>query len=283
MTDTAAALLTELIDHAGLFPPARLTMADALAADGIARRSASAALIGRFLCPASRLQELADALPGAGLPVGVVLDGDDPVADAAGVREFVMAVAGRARVELLEGQSAALVAAELADLLPVVSPFVELSWGADWAGALSSLPVGVGAKLRCGGLTPDSFPPVDAVAAALIACAATGTRLKATAGLHRAVRQLDPADGEVHHGFLNLVTAAVMAHAAGLDADALVPILADEDPSAFHLEDQHLRWRDLAATADEVSEARRALFVSYGSCTLTEPVEDLQTLGILPA
>src|SRR5688500_3949482 len=70
-------LFTALVDDAGLFPPERLAMADA-----VARHRADAArghpvLPLRFLCPASRLHELAGQLgEDEAIRVGVVVDTD---------------------------------------------------------------------------------------------------------------------------------------------------------------------------------------------------------------
>ena len=69
---------------------------------------------------------------------------------------------------------------------------------------------------------------------------------------------------EREHGFLNLLTAADRA-AAGADEAELRAILATTD----------------ASEARTGSAAGRALFVSIGSCSFAEPVEDLQSLGLL--
>ena len=69
--------------------------------------------------------------------------------------------------------------------------------------------------------------------------------------------------------------------ACGLDAEALRPILEDEDPAHFHFEDAGLSWRDLRATTDEVAAARKRAVTSFGSCSFDEPREDLRTLGLL--
>ena len=69
---------------------------------------------------------------------------------------------------------------------------------------------------------------------------------------------------EREHGFLNFLTAADRA-AAGADEAELRDILATTDASAL----------------TTGSAAGRALFVSIGSCSFAEPVEDLQELGLL--
>jgi len=83
------ALLTGLVDYAGLFPPAKLDMASAVAAHARHRAGPHAYGLARFICPASRLNEFAaaaapqlpnlEAIPaGAGVPVAVGAGADAP-------------------------------------------------------------------------------------------------------------------------------------------------------------------------------------------------------------
>jgi hypothetical protein len=99
---------------------------------------------------------------------------------------------------------------------------------------------------------------------------------KATAGLHHALRRGDA------HGFLNLLAAAVFAHADGLSEQELIPLLAEEDPSAFTVTADGLTARDHHAGAAAIAEGRAELFIAYGSCSFSEPVDDLTELGMLP-
>jgi hypothetical protein len=75
------------------------------------------------------------------------------------------------------------------------------------------------------------------------------------------------------HGFLNVLAAAVF----GDEERALT----DEDGDAFALTPEAFSWRGRRASADRVAAVRGDLFVSIGSCSFFEPVEDLQALGIL--
>lgn len=54
-------LLENLIDYAGLFPPAELTMAEAVRNYAAYRHSEHNWMLGRFIVPASRLQEFEQA------------------------------------------------------------------------------------------------------------------------------------------------------------------------------------------------------------------------------
>jgi hypothetical protein len=124
-------------------------------------------------------------------------------------------------------------------------------------------------KLRCGGQAVETFPSVDQIADFLAVLAGSGTSFKATAGLHNAVRHTDPATGFRHHGFLNLLVATARA----LSGDDVRAALASEDGAALAAE--------AAGLSDDAARATRGVFASYGSCSLAEPVIDLENLGLL--
>jgi hypothetical protein len=242
--DARVAFLARLIDHAPLFPPASLSLSDAIAEDERARASESAFALARFVCPASRLDEL----PDIGRGVSVVLDAPLP-ADAR-----VDAVETPVRDDL----------ETLASLAPEV--YVEVPIDDALEATLDELAGhGFRAKVRCGG---GASPGVPALARFLRACRERGLAFKATAGLHHAVRQ----DGE--HGFLNLLAAVVF----GTEEEAL----AETDPEAFLLHSETFAWRGRAATARDLRRSRRERLQSIGSCSFFEPVEELGALGVLP-
>lgn len=295
--DARRALLEHLIDHAALFPPASLPMEAGLAEDARARESNASWLLGRFLCPASRLHELP---AGTMLPLAVVMDG----AGAAPAGEWLGAVeteaerieaSGAERVEGLELRlpdpepKPDLVAAAAARLgRPGVQLFLEVPLGRDWQRSLPATIAAIaaasaGAKLRCGGVVPEAFPSPAQVALFVHACRSEGVAFKATAGLHHPVRHVDPATGFTTHGFLNLLAAAVFAHARDLDVDELAGLLGEERPDRFRVTSGALTVGELTAGPAEIARARRELFVGYGSCSFTEPVDDLRSLGVLAA
>ncbi len=119
-------------------------------------------------------------------------------------------------------------------------------------------------KLRCGGA---AIPPVEELGAFIRRCREDGVLFKATAGLHHAY---PTAAGE--HGFLNVLAAAVF----GDEEEAL-----REGPGAFELDSESFRWRDRAASAEQLGGVRASLFHSIGSCSFFEPVGELEALGIL--
>ena len=278
VTDARRALLERLIDHAALFPPASMDMPDALEADRRARASEHAWMLDRFICPASRLGELP-----AGAPrLSVVLDGGEgdleAVAEAVAAGLEVELVEGRIDVEWIPDTQALL-----RSKLPEVQAYWELPPGRGLRGEVAAvLEAGAGAKIRCGGVTADAFPPVEAVAAFVAACRDAGVRFKATAGLHHPIRAVEPKTGFHMHGFLNLLAAAVFAHSEGLGEEELASLLAEEDPAAFTVDADGLAVHGHRADAAAIAAARAELFTAYGSCSFTEPVEDLISLRVLP-
>jgi hypothetical protein len=256
------ALLERLIDHAALFPPASMSMPEAIEADRRARASEHAWMLDRFIVPASKLGELPREAP----RLSVVLDGGE--GDLEAVHEAVLD--GR-QVELVEARidpawipdTQALVN----EKLPGVRAFWELSPGRGLRGAVAAVrEARAGAKIRCGGTT---LPSVEEVASFIAACRDAGVPFKATAGLHHPIRSGD------RHGFLNLLAAAVFA-----DGD-LEAIVGEEDPAAFTLDADGFGVHGRRADAEAIAAARRELFVAYGSCSFDEPTGDLQALGLL--
>jgi hypothetical protein len=324
-SDARVAFLRALIDDAALFPPSSLPMAEAASQHHESRTGPHGWMLGRFLCPATRLAELVPQLPafdeGRPWELSVVLDAVHANAHPDGLhrqlgiaRRFARDAAGRASIRVVELKlpphdawdrrsarstvEAALAAVERARLPEPAMPVLEIPGGPDWrrvvpesigavaelraASGGSGLPA-PGAKIRCGGGTADAIPSPEHVAAFVDACRRSDVPFKATAGLHHPFRHADPATGFVRHGFLNVAGAAVMACAAGADRATLARMIADDRPASFRLGPEGFRWQDLVAGPRAIASARRELFLGYGSCSFTEPVEDLVALGVLPA
>ena len=243
-TDARRVLLGRLIDHAALFPPASMTVAEALAEDARARASDEGWIVNRFIVPASRLGELGEAP----LPLSVVADGDVPDDE---------------RIEAVEVPPG-VDPEPLAGLAPEV--YVEVPFDDGQLSALARLAErGLRAKLRCGGKTT---PSARALGEAIHRCRELGLPFKATAGLHHATR------GGREHGFLNVVAAAAFGEPS---------VLHEEDPRAFVLVREGFGCRGHWAQPDELARVRRELFVGFGSCSVAEPIDDLRALAILPA
>jgi len=77
-------------------------------------------------------------------------------------------------------------------------------------------------------------------------------------------------------GFLNVFLAAALLAAGGSRAEAQA-LLEESDPAALHVDDDALVWRAHRFTAPQLAAARGHI-VSFGSCSFTEPVEELREM-----
>lgn len=292
------ALLAELVDYAGLFPPASSTMESAVREYALQRRSPQAWMLAAFVVPAARLEEFARAAGpwraregGRPWPLSVLL-GPEPLDELADLAVFGSEHAWIGEVVAVEFRPSepARIGAVAARVPRTVQVFCELAWNAElgpWSTALRAY--GAWAKIRTGGVIADLLPPVAAVARFLRGCAAAGVGLKFTAGLHHPVRAAHPlsyapdAPVATMHGFLNVFVAAALIARGGASDTTVEEVLGEEDPAAFRFgSDGSVCWRDQVVTDTEFRSARASFARSFGSCSFAEPVQDLLSLGHLP-
>ena len=262
-------LLTALVDDAGLFPPESLDMPDAVERHRIDAVLGHPVLTHRFLCPASRLDELAGQLADAdSIRVGVVVDTD---------LDRLLGIDPRLEVETVEVRLPRSRPVDAVDALARSNLggriFGEVPRVDGWEDASAALAEGgLGAKVRCGGVQADLFPTPAELAAFVHRCARLELPFKATAGLHHAVRYVDPQTGFEHHGFLNLLVAVARAATGAAPADVA---------GALEIDDAGELAAEAGAMPESVAAAARRLLVAYGSCSTREPLDDLAALGLL--
>jgi hypothetical protein len=311
----ARAFLAGLIDYAGLFPPAALEMAPALAEYARHRDGAGVWMLGRFVVPAARLEALTAALAAGAAPVGdqpwslaVLVSGGADLSAALGalpaqVDSIVtceQAGPGGLTVDVLEtplpagaGAAPALAAALADEGLDGRDLYLEIGADADaeaalddiaaaaaaWGGAQGAFPK-LGAKLRCGGMSSEAFPVVERVAAVISGCARRDLPLKFTAGLHHPVRRYSDVPAVMMYGFLNVIGAALLAFDRRDDPALLAACLAETDPAVFRLDDSGFGWREHVVTTSSVARSRAGRVAAFGSCSFDEPSQDLAALGL---
>jgi hypothetical protein len=240
-------LLAGLIDYAGLFPPASLSMEQALANYARYRAGEHAWMLGRFVVPAALASEVPEDVP-----VSVI--GVDEV--KAETEEDVHRIGREAN-----GRTVYVEITDV-DLIEHISVH------------------GLRAKIRTGGVTTDAFPSSSDIAHFLRKCATWGVAFKATAGLHHPVRCVRALTYEpsaptgTMHGFVNVFMAAAILPRAEA-------ILEDDDAGAFAFDDDTASWRGHAVLTEDLARLRDGFAISFGSCSFEEPVLDLKELGWL--
>jgi len=269
-----------LVDDAAVFPPGDAPLPDATAAHVARREEWYAGFVGSFVLRDTDLPQVR----GLDAPLSVVLTGGagqvaGPCGIAArlGLRIAGLEIALRDPDDLAGNARrvvAAVDAARAEGVLDQDTPVhVELPAtdpSASWLAAADEVASAeLRLKFRTGGTEADAFPDARTVTRWIDAALDRETPFKCTAGLHQAVRHRDPATGFEHHGFLNLLVATRHLF------DGLAP---DE---AVGIVDQASRPELVTLAMDtELSGARR-WFTSFGSCSVTEPLESLAATGLL--
>jgi hypothetical protein len=284
---SARALMAGAVDYAGLFPPAQLPLAEALAEYRRALAGADAWMLGRFIVPAVQLSVLADAVvrdahDGRGWTVSAIVR-EHLDEDAAAVQAFNQRAAHQhVRVDTIECRP---------------SSSDGISWLAKTFSTAFTVHVEVGvgptarddlrvvarhqlrAKVRTGGLAPDAFPAPASLVAFIESARDVGVPFKATAGLHHAIRGAYPLSDEIGaqsatmHGFVNLMLATA-AVGERLPTTTAAALLTRTDHSALVFDDERVRWGDVELSIDAIGRMREAQCVSFGSCSFREPADE---------
>jgi hypothetical protein len=139
---------------------------------------------------------------------------------------------------------------------------------------------GAFAKVRTGGTTPEAIPTPDRLLDFLEGVVSRKLPFKATAGLHHPVRGLHPLDNftngpsGVMYGYLNLMIASAILWRGG-DRTLAREALLESEISSFRINGDALLWHDLRFEGDALGRMRAEVFRGFGSCSFTEPLEEL--------
>ena len=304
MTESLHALLNGLIDYAGLFPPAALTMDPTVRNYNAYRHGEQAWFLARLVMPVARLAEFESAfqqLPPTGAVAGqwrlTAPLGPNIEADVAKIADFNrrygqpgnQSAAASAFIESVELRAAnAEEIRRAASLIPKqLQTYFEIPLSDTLESSLGAIAeVGARAKIRTGGESPEVFPTCPQLASFFVLCAGFDVPFKASAGLHRPVRgaqrynyKPDSASG-IMHGFLNVFLAAAFVR-QGMDEEHAAWLLAEESPETFAWEDDGVAWRDHCIGAKQLADARKSFCLTVGSCSFAEPIDNLKALGLV--
>lgn len=288
-------LLSSLVDYAGLFPPAQLSLPDAMTLYDRARSAPYAWMLDRFVIPASRLLELVQHLPSVSDATQVwslsVILSSQWRKEWEQIEQMSHCLAQDSPVQISALEVAPLPPEEIAQVClqaPIATTFFEIPFELDLAPYLDVLhQTGASAKLRTGGVTPEAFPDSRQLAQRILSLAEARIPFKATAGLHHPLRGKAPLTGEsdspftTMHGFLNVALLAAFAYHQPLTLDAAVSLLEETSIAAFTFNNTEVHWGGYMLSSPDIERSRQQCFRSLGSCSMQEPIADLQELGLL--
>ncbi|MCB1025746.1 MAG: hypothetical protein KDB79_15215 [Acidobacteria bacterium] len=289
-------LLEGVVDYAGLFPPSKLSMPEAVLNYAMYKNSNYSWMLGRFILPVGRLDEFLDSAK------------DFFARDAKGAWHLSVIADDNIyetirRVEDLNANNGPGVICDTLEIkvnsqedivtytnaIPAnFTNYFEIPVDDDLPDLVAALSInGQRAKIRTGGITPDLFPKTSAIIRFMRACLAANVPFKATAGLHHPLRCFKPLTYEANapkgtmHGFLNVFLTAGFAR-EGFKPEVLEEVMEDEFAESFDFHEGGVSWhQDFKLTTAQLLQLRENGIISFGSCSFDEPIADLEKIGIL--
>jgi hypothetical protein len=280
-------LLASIVDYAGLFPPAKLDMQQAIATCDRHHQSPYNWMLGRFVLPISRLSEFEALLPEFQLQqwsLSLILSKD--------WQAEMEKIQSNAKITISSLEFPPLPPIEIEKIIPHLPPgieaFFEIPLSDNLEAYLATLQnTGAAAKIRTGGITADAFPSVTQLCQTIFSFAEAQISFKATAGLHhplpgnyRLTYDLN-SDRTIMHGFLNVAILAAFIYWQKVTLQQARELLQESSSKNFQFKEDTITWHDNCLSLAEIEQTRQQFFRSFGSCSFQEPLEDLKNLKIL--
>ena len=283
--------LENIIDYAGIFPPAGLGSGAALANYKSYLSGPENWILGSLAWSCNTLSELTNLLtPNDEIELALIgrpstnweTWQDARLQDVEDVNNILEKCPGLAaatyesRIDDLSRVTDAL--NSLRSLGKETDIYIELPWDQPLDDALAELATEewARAKFRTGGKTKDAYPSPVQLATVIKQCIDLEIEFKLTAGLHEPVAHIDSSNGAFSHGFLNVLVATSAAFQDDASINEIAEILESSDPSLWSLK-SGLLYAGKTLSEDDLNNAR-SFFGSFGSCSITDPLMGLQRL-----
>ena len=282
------------MDYAGLFPPAKLGMTEAIANYARYHQTQENWMLGRFVVPVSRLAELEQCLVNLGIEDTLVRPWSLSVILSVNWRSQLK------QIQAFNSDKLRIAGVEFKPLPPeeIKRAIVDLPQGiesffeiplteniASYLAVLENAPAA--AKIRTGGLTVEAFPDVDRLCRFIFACAKTKVPFKATAGLHHPLFGNYSVSDEpdrfttTMQGFLNLSILSTLIYWQKVTLEEASKLLQELSINSFQFQADQIIWQNYQVKRSQIQQARQYFFRSFGSCSFQEPLDELRELKLL--
>lgn len=296
-----------LLDYAGLFPPAELPMLEALQEYASAAQGPHCFALSHFIVPHTRLQELSERaaqLQLGTLSLSVLCPELAQYAQeiqnffARHTSTFELA-ALETRINTSDDIRSHIQAAvqswqpwQNESLIPKI--FFEIPWQdfqdqeyekqiaacfANLADYREKTKLPLCAKLRCGGKFATDFPSTRVIVSFLLASKKYALPLKCTAGLHQAFPKYDKEIGVQFHGYWNIFWAACLVEKGEDNLELLCQYLEAKHEELPFARQDSVTFFGREVSLQDIKNARQNIFLSFGTCSFAEPVEDARQRG----
>lgn len=289
-----AQYLEELIDYAGIFPPAALTSIDAANEYGSLIESKDSWIVGNIAWSVERLADF-ESFADKSLDWSFAAIGrqssdatsftDARKADQLEMDRFLSAFSD-AEIATYEFKIPHLDLVERAtkqfkSLAKTTDVYFELPWEMDISEALATI---AGAeiyqvKFRTGGLKKEMYPASEQLANAIKQSIDLEVPFKLTAGLHEPIAHQESSNGADAHGFLNVIAATSLAYHDDASIKSMVEILNLREESRWKVSSKGIEFDNTSLSSASLDEVR-GMFTSFGSCSVQEPLAGLNRLQV---
>jgi hypothetical protein len=299
-------LLHEIIDYAGLYPPAGLPLPEVVSNFSGYRQHPAAWMLARLIIPVNRLSEFAETARTSWslsepeqLPwrISCLVPAPEDNLQAfeqawQQIMQFNQTHSAQAVIDAVETKCDSVPLLQKAATIcqSEIATYWELPHTrscTDLLSTLAALGPAHRAKIRTGGVQAQLIAAVQDVARFLHECAAARVAFKATAGLHHPLRAEYRLTYEANspcatmHGFLNVFSAAVAAWSQRASTEQIADLLTNSTPAAFQFGESGFSIGNWHCSQEEIQTTRERFAIGFGSCSFSEPVEDLRELGWL--
>ena len=295
MLSSLKVLLATIVDYAGLFPPAKLSLQDAIANYLKYSQFSDNWLLGNFVIPISRLTELEALLVNRysenkllkPCSISVILSENWELE-----LKQVQAFNSRNKIKITAVEFKPLSLDEIQQainhLLKGIETFWEIPLEENLENYLAVLKEKkVAAKIRTGGLSAESFPDLERLCKFIFTSAEAQVPFKATAGLHHAlagnygVNYEEQSFSVNMQGFLNLSILAALVYGQRVTRKEALTILQESAIANFEFQEENITWQNHHLNLAELEKSRKCFFRSFGSCSFQEPLDELRGLQLL--
>ena len=295
MFSSLKVLLSSMVDYAGLFPPAKLDLGEAIANYVKYHQTQENWLLGHFVTPISLLSELETLVADkfsentiiSKCSLSVILS-EDWESELKQLEAFN----NSNKLKIISVEFKSIPPEEIRraihHLSDEIESFFEIPLSENLAPYLAVLKgTKASAKIRTGGLTAKAFPNADRLCQFIFASAKAQVPFKATAGLHHPLPGKYTVSYETNsfstsmQGFLNLSILTALVYWQKLTPKEALIVLQESSLNSFQFQDGNIAWQDRHLNLVELQQARQSFFRSFGSCSFQEPLDELGELQLL--
>ncbi|WGL61045.1 hypothetical protein QEJ31_05480 [Pigmentibacter sp. JX0631] len=311
----------ELLDYAGLFPPAKLTLQESLLNYSSYTKHIQKNWLGKFILPSNKIAECIEIMlnqkifksNNASLKFSIILNSCEKINDYSGIidsdlkliDQFESACKNKISIDSIEffppkevfqpnnlslfKNMLSLVDNKLCNAKKIKYKYLEIPFSENINEYiefisdfnLNQKEIKFCIKLRTGGVTPQQIPSAFHIAQAIRLSAEKQIPIKATAGLHVPVPNDNPEVGARLHGFFNIFSCLLLCYKKLLTISEMENILENYSYSDFKFTEDGFTVGNKFLANAEMTHLRNSFIKSFGTCSFLEPIEHLHENNFL--